>query len=92
MNKNDLNYWVDAVMLLAFLAVGVTGLSKFLALRGFLLSVDYIVVSIVHDYSGVVLVLTVAFHLILHFSWIVATTKRKLGISRPSAGKPKEPE
>jgi len=81
--KAELIYWDDIALLVSFLLVGATGIVKFLLLRGWLsLALNFRVLNAIHDYAGVVMVLAAALHLVLHWNWIVSTTKRKLGLGQ----------
>ncbi len=77
MDRNRLNYFIDLCMAVAFLIVFVTGIAK-LPVFGKTSPSSFI--SVVHDWSGILLGIFVFLHLVLHWSWIVVTTKMYLGI------------
>ncbi|MFH1751424.1 MAG: DUF4405 domain-containing protein [archaeon] len=79
MNKNKLNYFIDVLLGLSFLVVLITGILKF---RGFLglFGIDWQIlkpynISLIHDWSGVIMGLMVFMHLALHWKWIVCMTR-----------------
>jgi len=79
-NRRTLHYFINVGMIISFLIVFTTGLVKFPSI---LVSYKFLYMSsigllIVHDYSGLILELLVIFHLILHYKWIVSTTKKVL--------------
>jgi hypothetical protein len=77
MNNIKINYFVDALMLIAGLLCGLTGIMKLDLILSFKVYqlIDYKMLSIIHDWSGVVLVLLIIVHLILHLNWIKQITK-----------------
>ena len=82
MNRNFVKYFVDIGMFLSFLAVAITGVLKFRSFLGFFgVELDYAsmnmrLMSRVHDWTGILIVVFVLIHLILNWSWIVSTTKQ----------------
>lgn len=74
--KANLNYFVDALMLIAFAACGLTGIAKLPQLAIDFDLTAYGIVSFVHDWSGVAGMILVAAHLALHATWISAMTKK----------------
>ena len=70
MNRLKLNYFVDLGMAISFVIVAVTGILKHPYFGG--RARDYMVW---HDWAGIVLAGFVLLHLILHWNWIVCTTK-----------------
>ncbi|MEM2226169.1 MAG: DUF4405 domain-containing protein [Candidatus Bathyarchaeia archaeon] len=77
MEKSKINYIVDVLMVLSFFVVAVTGLVLFLFLNGrgrFFGSIRHAYVSI-HNWSGMIFIILVIIHLILHWDWIVCMTK-----------------
>lgn len=82
LKRRTLNYIIDMALATVFFAVFITGLIKFMHLyRIFgidrLLLPNYLI-SVIHDWSGVIMGILVLFHLVLHFKWLVAMTKRYL--------------
>jgi len=79
MNKAILKYWVDVGLLISFLIVGISGIFKMPEFRSWFLWVFEIIpgrtMRLFHDWAGIALVILVAIHLILNWSWIVAMTK-----------------
>jgi hypothetical protein len=100
MNKNILNYLLDAVIGLAFLLTGATGVAfLFLGEGGYqggrnpgfateFLGLERGVWSDLHDLAGLVMIAGIAIHLILHGRWIVTTTRQFLSrlFRRPARG------
>ncbi|MBS3172051.1 DUF4405 domain-containing protein [Candidatus Woesearchaeota archaeon] len=79
MDKEHLNYVIDMGLLISFLIVIVTGIIKFRALMN-IFGLDYSslpmkLFSVWHDWAGLVMVVLVLVHLILHWRWIVIVTK-----------------
>ena len=83
MGKSKINYLIDLLMLISFVINSITGLIIFFFLptgvkRGsyqvFLGIIKQNWVD-VHNWSGLLLILLVAIHLILHWKWIVSMTK-----------------
>lgn len=74
--KANLNYFVDALMLVAFAACGMTGIAKLPQLAIDFNLTAYGIVSFVHDWSGVAGMILVVAHLALHATWISAMTKK----------------
>jgi hypothetical protein len=75
MGKSMRNYWVDALMGLLALAVGVSALLLWVVLpQGYfasrLLWLD------IHKWSGLALSAVVLLHVLLHGRWLVRMTKR----------------
>ncbi len=87
MEKEDANYWVDVILGLSFIAVGVTGIIKLkFVMNYFGLEWQSSIIQIlskIHDWSGIILILFVLIHLLLHRVWIVAKTMEILGIENP---------
>jgi hypothetical protein len=79
--KTTLNYFVDLGMLISFLMVFITGIIK---LPSILTSNEILFnnsaeLLIIHDWSGLVLEFMVFSHILLHWKWIVLTTKKVIG-------------
>jgi hypothetical protein len=89
MNKTNINYLVDLGMAAAFLLSLVTGILKYRGLLHLLARFDiYLPTHIftrLHEWGGAALGSFVLLHLVLHWHWITATT-RKL-VTRRRGGK-----
>ena len=80
MDKLKLNYFVDVGLAISFFACFITGLIKW---RGLVNLVGVSVynflrfnnISILHDWSGLIMGLLVLLHLVLHWKWIVSVSK-----------------
>ncbi|MCP3686603.1 MAG: DUF4405 domain-containing protein [bacterium] len=82
MTKPKHNFIVDALMAISFLVLSITGLVVFFLLPSGQRSGQKEVLGIirhtwtdVHGWVGIVLIVLVLIHLILHYKWIVSTTK-----------------
>ena len=79
MERAKLNYYIDVGLAISFVLVACTGIIKFpKLLPGLGISYQSLpmrTLSIIHDWSGVIMTLLVLVHLILHWKWIVAMTK-----------------
>jgi hypothetical protein len=83
MNMQVVRYCVDLSMGIVFLICFVTGLFKFTLLMRMLgltgVVMPLALMSGIHDWSGVMLGIVVAVHLILNRRWILSMTKKMLG-------------
>jgi hypothetical protein len=74
-DKNIINYFIDSGMVISFTVCFITGIMKWpgrMEDKG--LPMD--ILKTVHDWSGLIMGLLVLAHLILHWRWIVAMTKK----------------
>ncbi len=90
MNKTKLNYLLDAVIGLAFALSGVTGIAFLLMGNGgyqggrnpdfasALLGLSRGTWSDLHTWTSVVMIVGIVVHVVLHWDWIVCTTKKML--------------
>lgn len=81
--RRDLLIWlVDLGLAISFILVAITGVIKFpglpqvIGMRYKDLPISEL--SMLHDWSGIALIVLVLIHLILNWNWIVVTTKRYL--------------
>lgn len=80
MSKTKINYAVDMLSLLAFLAVGLSGIALLLVPGGrgagqnLILGIPRAGWIELHDWAGISLMLGVGLHFILHCRWVVCTT------------------
>ncbi len=77
-----MNFWIDAAMLAAFIAVAYTGFMLWFFIPGGYqggrnasyatenLFVNRQFNTALHDWSGLALTIAIALHLALHFSWV----------------------
>jgi hypothetical protein len=83
MNIQYVRYGVDCLMGVAFLICFITGFFKFTLLMRLLRLTDVVMplalMSDIHDWSGIVLGLLVAVHLVLNRKWIVSMTRKIIG-------------
>ena len=83
MGKAKINYFIDILMLIFFTINSITGLIIFFFLptgvkRGAYQEFLGIIKqnwSNLHNWSGLLLLLLIAIHLILHWKWIISMTK-----------------
>ena len=75
LTKLHLNYIIDIIILVVGSIVAVTGILKLPALRSVYRTLPTKTLTQMHDISGVIIVVLVIIHLILHWKWIVCMTK-----------------
>jgi len=80
LNRTKLNYWIDVGLAISFFICFITGLIKWPGLIKLIGTSAYRTlhfrnISIIHDWSGLIMGLLVIIHLVLHWKWIVAVTK-----------------
>jgi hypothetical protein len=79
MNTTKIKYLVDVGMGVSFLLVAATGIMKFPGLiRTFGLTYQQfpmVLLSKIHDWSGITMAALVLVHLVLNWRWIVCTTR-----------------
>lgn len=89
MKRTDLNYIVDVALAVSFLLCFITGLIKFPAILVYVLqvygSLPLYKITWVHDYSGLAFGIFGVIHLVLHWDWLIAMTRRKLGTTKSEA-------
>ena len=85
MNKSKINYWIDVLAGISFVIVAITGLVlffKFPSGQGTgslsLWNLTKFQWTNLHNYSGIILIIIVLLHLILHWRWIVVMTKKHI--------------
>jgi hypothetical protein len=77
MNKTKVNYWVDLVIALAFVFSAVSGIVFLFPMSGStVLGVTYKVWDQIHTWGSLLMIGGVLAHLILHWKWIIAMTKK----------------
>ncbi len=83
MDKTKLNYIVDILLTISFIAVFVTGIVKFPGLLGALGinrgNIPWSPISRLHDWSGLIMGILVFAHLALNWNFMVAMTKKYFG-------------
>jgi Domain of unknown function (DUF4405) len=84
MDKTILNYWIDIGLAISFFVCFITGLIKWPGLVKMIgvsayRTLSFGNISMLHDWSGLIMGLFVLVHLVLHWSWIVAVSKRVFG-------------
>ncbi len=77
MNKTKLNYWIDLVIALAFILSAISGIVFLFPFSGSTaLGITYILWNDIHTWSSLLMIVGVFAHLVLHWKWIVAMTKK----------------
>jgi hypothetical protein len=84
--RTDLNYIVDVAMVAFFLLSFITGLIKFPAVLVYVLQVygalPMYKINWLHDHSGLAFGTLGVIHIVLHWDWLVAMTRRKLSTTK----------
>ena len=79
MKRNTLNYIVGFLAGLSFLMVFITGIIKFRVMMNFLGLADVVLpfkeITTIHEWSGLIFGVLVIIHFLLHWRWVVYTTK-----------------
>lgn len=83
MEKPKLNYIIDFLMALSFIVTAITALVIFFFLPSGVKQGSYRTFlgiikgtwSTVHDWSGIIFIILVMIHFILHWNWVVCMTK-----------------
>ena len=83
MVKAKTNYIIDVLMTIASIIVGGTGLILFFFLPSGVkqgryqefLGIPKHIIADIHDWSGIIIIVLVLIHIILHWKWIVRMTK-----------------
>jgi len=74
-----IKYVTDVLLAIAFLLNIITGILKFPGLTSYFKFIFRFIsgptMAVIHDWSGIVLVILVLIHLIMNFKWIVEMTK-----------------
>lgn len=95
MKKAKRDFFVDTVIGIAFLVIAVSSLVFLIptdwidfsvSITPTVLGVDFGVWQTVHKWAGIVMLIGVALHQLLHWNWIVGMTKKIL----PSINLPKQ--
>ena len=83
MNKSLANYIIDISMGIAFIVSFITGILKWPGLLRFLHlnsgNLPMLQITIIHDWSGLIMGILALAHIVLHWSWIVCITKSYFG-------------
>ena len=90
MKRNTVNYIIDVGMALIFILAALSGILKFQGIPRFLVRFDIYLpthaITVIHKWSGLLLAVSALAHLILHWKWLVCTTKSIFG-NQPRKGK-----
>lgn len=77
MNKTKINYWVDLVIALAFVLSAVSGIIFLFPYSGSTaLGITYSAWDMMHTWGSLLMIAGVLAHLVLHWKWIVAMTRK----------------
>jgi cytochrome b subunit of formate dehydrogenase len=82
MKNSYLNYSIDMTILITGLLCGITGLIKWPGLV-YALGLSYQglpldAITQIHDWAGLIMLLCAMIHVVLHFRWLIAMTKKLL--------------
>jgi len=83
MERHKINYIIDFLMILSFIVTAITALVIFFFLPSGVkqgsyqtfLGITKATWGFYHDWSGIIFILLVIVHLVLHWKWIVCITK-----------------
>ena len=102
MNKAKRNYYVDVVIGIAFLVTALSALVFLVPLNWIdfsasttptVLGVDFGVWQLLHKWGGIVMLIGVVVHQLLHWKWIVTMTKKVLPqLSLPKRKRAESPQ
>ena len=80
MKRYFLNYIIDIGLIITFIMSFATGVFKFPAITPYMTEIYRIfpvpIMNLVHDWAGLIMGILVLLHLVLHWGWIVAITKK----------------
>ena len=66
------HFWLDSLLFISFLVIGVTGTILFFSLRTPILINTILTL---HKWTGLILIILICIHLALHWTWIVCMIK-----------------
>ena len=92
MDKLKTQYVINALLALSFLLVFITGVLKFMMINGIRLNLPWRVITPLHDWSGIVMIVLAIIHIATHWRWIAAMTKRTFTRARPDSPPPSQTE
>jgi len=80
MDRMKLNFWIDVGLAISFFICFFTGLIKWPGIIKIIGTSAYRAlhvknISVLHDWSGLIMGLLIMVHLVLHWKWIVCATK-----------------
>ena len=81
MDNLKLNYWINIGLMISFFVCFITGLIKWPGIIRIIGTSAYNVIrfkniSLLHDWSGLIMSLLVLAHLVLNWKWMVMVTKK----------------
>lgn len=84
LKRNYLNYLIDTTVLICGVLCAITGIVKWPGLINSLglsyQSLPLETFTLVHDWTGIIMVALLALHLLLHLRWMAAMTGKILGL------------
>lgn len=84
-NKATINYILNWSIFLIGLLNFITGVMRFSKILGFIVirmgPIDTNLLNTIHRWSGLAVGILILVHIILHWRWIVAMSKKYLGLS-----------
>ena len=80
MHKDRINYFADVLMGISFIIAAISGILKFWVIpwnstMESFFGISKPLLAMLHDWSGIVMVVMVFIHLALHYQWIITETK-----------------
>ena len=77
MNRTKVNYWIDVVIAISFVMSAASGIAFLLPVTGAtVLGISYLAWTQIHTWGSLAMLAGVLAHLVLHWKWIVAMTKK----------------
>jgi len=73
MNKIKIYFWLDILMLIFFIIVAISALLLFTGLR--FEGIRNQDLKLIHNYSGLILIIIMTIHFLLHFKWVTSVGK-----------------
>ena len=93
MNKPKINYFVDFLAFVSFFVTSVSGIAKIFMPSGVrqgrlqeFWGISKGTWSEVHDFFGILLVILVLVHIILHWNWVACMTRNIFGADKCETG------
>lgn len=82
MKRNKINYWINLLMLLAFLVTSISGIIIWLRIEYFycqnIIGLTKFQLREIHLWGSLLLLILVSLHLLIHWDWMVRMTKNMI--------------
>jgi len=83
MELNKIKYIINSLLIIVFILSSFTGLIKFPGLLNSIglnyISLPFYYINLIHDYSGLILLILIIIHLIIHWRWLGSLFSLKIG-------------